>query len=594
MTAPSTPGAPRSKASRRRRRRIKTKSLVFLAVAACFLLLLGRGAAQIAGQVSCSSNQIVLNVAVSTDISPAIQRIADYFNRQEHRADGRCFTVSVDTEPPALAAAQIDGQKTVPGPAIDAWIPDSSLWVDQARRLPLGAKTVQPAGFSVALSPLMLVMPKVAAARAPAFGKTGWRFLLPHSAGGPSPPPNFRVDLPDPSQSAAGLATLIEIGRMLGQGPAARVRFTRFVYNSEVTSYFDEANSLRLFTGLAAPPLDGTPVTVTTEQAVLSFDRENPREPLAASYPTASSSALGSPELDYPYVLTTSRRLRLDAATLFGKVLSQPYAQSVVRYLGFRSDRNVPDRFSPAYGLSTQLLQVANPAAPAEGPAALQVYRRLVLGSRDLAVIDVSSAMAKPANPADPAGPTLEQELTQTASLGLALFPDTANLGLWTFADHMQAGRPYRQLVTVGPLPESVGVISRRADLLRINAALKPDGGGHVALYGTILDAYKYMQQTYQPKYFNTVVVLASGQEKAPGDISAADLIRQLAKLSNSPRKVAVIIIAFSPAADFPVLRKIANTTGGQAYQITDPSQVGRVFYQALAHRLCEHGCVAP
>ena len=602
MTAPSTP---HSKPSRRRRRRFRTKSLVFLAVAACFLLFVGRGTAQIIGLDSCSNNQVVLKVAVSTDIAPAIQRIADNFNSRQRQADGRCVSVSVDAESPAMATAQVDGQRPAPDPAIDSWIPDSSLWVDQARQLVLGAKTVRPAGFSVALSPLMLVMPQNAAARTSAFGKAGWRLLLPHSAGGPAVPSGFRVDLPDPSQSAAGLATLIEIGRLLGPGTAAaprhrrpvtaaRVRFTRFVYSSEVTSYFDDKNSLRSFVSLAAPPLNGEPVTVTTEQAVLAYDEENAGHPLAASYPTASKAALGSQELDYPYVLTASNPLRLDAARLFGRALTEPFAQGVIRYLGFRSGRNVPDRFAASYGLSTQLLQVARPPAPSEVPTAIQAWKKLDLGSRSLSLVDVSSFMAKPADPANPTGPTLESELTRTASLGLALFPDSANIGLWEFADHLQHGKPYKQLVSVGPLPQNLGVISRRAELQRINGALPPTGGPHVALYGTILDAYKYMQKTYKPNFYNAVIVLASGLDNAPGDITAQDLLKKLTILSNSPHKVAVVIIAFNTSADFPMLKKIALTTGGQAYEITDPSRVVQVFYQALAHRLCGHGCVAP
>jgi Bacterial extracellular solute-binding protein len=558
------------------------------------MLLIGRGAAQIVGRYSCSNNQIVLNVAVNTDIAPAINRIADYFNSRQLQADGRCVSVYVNTEEPAEAAAQIDGQRRGPSTPIDAWIPDSSLWVYQAQTLPLGAKTVQTIGYNVALSPLMLVMPKAAAAHTPAFPKAGWRLLLPRSAGGPAVPAGTRVNLPDPSQSAAGLATLLQIGRVLGTGVAARVNFTRFVYSTQVTSYFDDPASLLYFVSLAAPPLSGNPITVTTEQSVLSYDQKYPRQPLAAAYPTGSKSELGSPELDYPYVLTASSRLRLDAARLFGKVLTEPYAQGVIRYFGFRSGRNVPDRSAPSYGLSRQLLQVATPPSPNKGPNALQVWNKLALGSRDLTLVDISSFMDKPADPANPTGPTLEQELNKTAGLGLALFPDTANLGLWQFAHNLQHGKPYKQLVSVGPLPQNVGLISRRAQLERINASQTATGGPQVALYSTILDAYKYMQKTYKPKFFNAVIVLASGLDNAPGDLTAQQLVKKLARLSMSPRKVAVIIIAFNTSADFPMLKKIALTTGGQAYMITDPTRVAEVFYQALAHRLCFHGCVAP
>src|SRR5258708_12020903 len=86
-------------------------------------------------------------------------------------------------------------------------MPDPSRGGDHARGFALGAKTVQPAGYSVAMSPLLLVMPRAAAARTPAFGKAGWRLLLPRSAGGPAAvPAGMRGDLPDPSQSAAGMA----------------------------------------------------------------------------------------------------------------------------------------------------------------------------------------------------------------------------------------------------------------------------------------------------------------------------------------------------------------------------------------------------
>lgn len=591
MTIPSIL---RGQASGGRGRRVSTKALVILAVVACFMLLIGRGTAQIIGRYSCSSNQVVLNVAVSPDIAPAITKIADYFNRRQLKADGRCVSVSVNTEAPAMAAGQIDGQQPRPHPGIDAWIPDSSLWVDQARGYALGAQTVQPAGYSVALSPLLLVMPKTAAAHTAAFGRTGWRLLLPSSAGGPNVPASLSVNLPDPTESAAGLASLIEIGRYLGPGTAGRVRFTRFLYSSQVTTYFDDPISLHYFASLGAPPLNGDPVTVTTEQAVVAYDSQFPKQPLAATYPAGPRTELGSPELDYPYVLTTTDSVRIDAAELFGRVLTKPYAQAVIRYDGFRSGKNVPDTFPPSSGLSKQLLQVATPPSASEAPAALAVWNKLALSSRDLTIVDVSSAMASPANPADPTGPTFEQELSRTAALGLALFPDTANIGLWHFADNLDHGRPYQQLVSVGPLPENLGVISRRAQLERINSSVPPSGGPHVALYGTILDAYRYMQRTYKPKFFNTVIVLASGLDNAPGDITAEQLLNTLTRLSNSPRKVAVIIISFSPSADFPMLKKIALTTGGQAYRITDPTRVAQVFYQALAHRLCGHSCVAP
>ena len=568
-----------------------------MAVVACLALLLVRGTKQVLGQLSCDDHPVDINVAASTDIAPAIQRIADVFNRQQRRADGKCVAVNVISAPSAQTTAEIDGTKPASaGTRIDAWIPDSSLWVDEARDFAVGATTVQPAGFSVAHSPLMIVMPsKAAAARVAAFGKSGWRLLLPESAGGPVVPSGLRVDLPDPTQSAAGLASLIEISRMLGTGSAGRVDFTRFVYSSQVTPYFDDAVSLKYFASLAAPPLNSLPVTVTTEQAVLTYDAANPRQPLAATYPTGPNSDLGSPEMDYPYVMTTSNPMRYAAAKAFGQMLTEPFALSVIRFAGFRTGpgAGVPDRFPAGYGLTGQLLQVAPPAAASTAPATLQNWNKLALGSRDLALIDVSSVMATPIDPADPTGPTIEQELTQTASRGLTLFSDNTSLGLWEFAANLNGDLPYKALVPIGPLVTSSGATAQRDELAKVAAGLQPVSGSDVALYGSILAAYKYMERTYQKNYFNTVVVLASGEENAPGDITGPELVKELGTLANPQRKVSVIIIAFGQPSDFPELEQIADATGGQAYQITSPAQVAKVFFRALAHRLCDPNCVA-
>ena len=41
-------------------------------------------------------------------------------------------------------------------------------------------------------------------------------------------------------------------------------------------------------------------------------------------------------------------------------------------------------------------------------------------------------------------------------------------------------------------------------------------------------------------------------------------------------------------------LRQIADATGGIAFDITSPGQVGRAFIEGFSHRLCDTRCVAP
>jgi hypothetical protein len=589
----TTPPPGRIKATRRRKRRLRTKTLVFFAVTACLLVMIGRGTAQIVNHYSCANNPLVITVAVSTDITPAIEQIATTFTREQHQTDGRCIAVQIDSGSPAVAAGQIDGQHpNASGGLINAWIPDSSLWVDEVRAFPVGAQTVNPAGFSVARSPLMIVMPTAAADRTPAFAKDGWRLLLPPSAGGPRAPKDLRVDLPDPSASAAGLATLIEENRLLGSTGAGRVKFTKFVHNSAVTSYFDDPASLASLVSLAAPPLLGDPVTVTSEQAVIAYDTANPHQPLAATYPSGKRATLGSPELDYPYVLlATSSQAQLAAANIFGQMLHSSYAQSVIRFAGFRSGAQtpgLPDRFARSYGLDSQLLQIAPQASALEAPSVMQAWSKLEVFSRDLVEVDVSANMAKSSSPG---AATYEQELSQAASIGLALFSDTSNLGLWEYADNLNGALPYKDLMSIGPLPQQVGLLSRRAALLKINQGLTPMSTSSAALYGSILAGYKYLVRTYQPKYFNALIVLGSGIESAPGDITAQQLIKELNRLSSPSRKINIIMVIFGQPPNYPELQQIATTTGGQAYSITKPSQVLQVFYEALAHRLCSPSC---
>jgi Bacterial extracellular solute-binding protein len=589
----TTPPSGRPKPARRRPRRLRTKTLVLIAALACVLLMVGRGTAQFVNRLSCVGQSIDINVAVSNDISTPIDQIAQVFNSQDHQADGRCVAVQINPTDPGLAAAQIDGQHpNATRSPITAWIPDSTLWVDQVRGFEPGSANVSPAGFSVARSPLMIAMPPAAAARTPALAKLGWRMLLPHAIGGPGTPADLVVDLPDPTQSAAGLASLIEISRMLGSTRAARLNFTKFAHTAAVTSYFDDPDSLGAFVSQSAPPFNADPITVTTEQAVLAYDQANPHQPLAAVYPASSRTELGSPELDYPYVLlASSSQQQLAAANSFGQFLRTSYAASVLRFAGFRSAGpapGLPDKFPASFGLDDQLLQVAPTATALEEPTVLQAWNKLSLYSRDLTLVDVSANMAKSPSPGDP---NFETELGQAASIGLALFANTSNLGLWEFPGPAGTKQPYKDLMSIGPLPAQVGLLTRRAQLIRINSHFAPTTQTKVALYGTIEAGYKYLMRTYNPKFFNALIVLGSGIENSRGDITGPELLKELTKLYNPARKVTIIMVIFGDPPNFAELQKIAQATSGQAYQITKASQVDEVFYNALARRLCEPSC---
>jgi hypothetical protein len=534
----------------------------------------------IMASVSCGRNPLLVNVAASDDIAPAIQQVGRYFNRLHRLLDRRCVEVHVSEVQPATAAALVDGKAPPRGrPAIDAWIPDSSLWVDVARSLPVGAQLVQTTGIDVARSPLMIVMSRSVASRLHTLGSsTGWNFLLPQSAGGPPSADGVQVELPDPEQSSAGLATVAEMGRLLGTGPASRENFSRFVFGAHVTAQYDSPAALESLGTLARPPLDESPVTVASEQAVVQYDLVHPAQPLAARYPSD-----GTPELDYPYVLTTTSRLELTAATEFGKVLGQGYAAAVVRFDGFRSALGAADRTPASFGLARQQLRLTALASPGVAQATLQAWRKLRTGSRLLALADISGSMAQPASPG---GPSLESELTQTADQGVSLFPDSTRMGLWEFASDLDGTKPYRRLVSVGPMTAEVGLITRRQQIQQVNQSLRPRAGSATSLYDTILAAYRYMINTYQPHYGNFVLVLTGGADNAPGGISAGQLLRQVRALGSPARPVAIIFLVFGKSGNFAAMQRIAAATGGSAFPITDPAEINKDFFQSLAHTI--------
>jgi Bacterial extracellular solute-binding protein len=558
---------------------------VAIAVGISAVVMATLSAQAVVARTECNNHPLLVNVAVSPDITPAVQRVAQLFNRQNHEASGRCVEVQVTQEDPATEASVVDGQASGAGlPAADAWIPDSSLWVDIARAYPMGARQVQTTGVTVARSPLVIVMPAAAAAQVAAFNDSvGWSFLLPSSVGGPPQSQAVRVDLPDPTQSATGLAALIEVSRLLGTGAAARTELTKFVFSAQSSAQFNTPTSLAAFVSLANPPLDAHPVTVTDEQAVLTYDQANPGQPLAARYPAISSAALGTPELDYPYVLTSTSPAEQAGAEEFGKLLQGSYTAQLVRYYGFRSADGVGGTLPSSSGLAQQPIQLATSAAPSDAQTALQAWRKLQVGSRDLAVMDVSSATGTPSGLGNL---TLEQILAQTAKTGLELFPDSAQIGLWEFADKLNGSLPYKQLVTVGPLPGELGLISRREQILQIDGGLR-SLSAPAALNQTILAAYRQMNATYQANYTNAVIVLTAGVDNAPGDLPTAMLVRRLRALYNPNRPVELIVLMLGAKGNFPALQRIATAGGGAAYQVTDPTQVGKVFFEAISRRIC-------
>jgi len=566
----------RNQRGRPRRASIVIGLSALAGVIACTLLV-AFGAEAVVSRASCTDHPVIVNLAASPDMAPAASHVAKFFNAEHNNVQGHCAVVHVTSVQSATAASEISGNRPAASPAFDAWIPDSSLWVNVARSFPQGAQLVQPTSLTVARSPLMIVMPRSVAAEVPAYGSSvGWQFLLPQRVGGPATGLGLHVEFPDPARSTAGLATLIQLQSLLGSGSSALAAFTDFVLNVQITS---GTGSLASLASLAHE----RPVTIASEQSIAQFDRAHPAaDALAGRYPVQ-----GTPELNYPYVLTSTNQLERQAGREFEKALKSSYATSYVQYLGFRSAAGTAPGWIGQYGLDTARPKLTASAAPGQAETSLQAWQKLSLGSRDLVLLDVSEQMATPVSPT---GTTLEQVLIQAASLGLTHFPDSTQMGIWAFASHLDGALPYKQLVPVGPLPAPLGLITRRQQITQATEQGKPVAGAPAALYSSILAAFKTMSASYQSRYVNAVLVLTAGIDNAKGDMSSATLVRQLRALYNPNKRVEIVPLMFGTAGNFAALQQVARATGGVAFDITSPKQINSAFFSGIAQRLSVAG----
>jgi hypothetical protein len=563
-----------------RKRRTRTAALTGLSAAIAFTLLLALGARAVITRSDCTGHPLVVNVVAASEIGPVVRHLGQVFNRTHPQVSGHCVRVAVTAEPPSAVAAQLAGNPAR-GPLADAWIPDSGLWAARVG----GAGRVRLSGITLARTALVIAMPRPAAARSPAFGTSvSWKFLLPQNAGGPAAALGLHVEFPNPASSTTGLVALTELQRLCGRGEAAQTALASFAVHVQLEPAPGGTPSLASLATWVPPPGTGAvtaaPVTITTEQAVIQFDRAHPREPLAVRYP-----AEGSQELSYPYVLTATDPLVLAAAGRFGKLLRSAYAASYARYEGFRSGNGAAGDWPALFGLTRSGPHLLPPPSPAQTGAALRLWQRLSLGARALTLIDTSAAMAARARPG---GPDLARLLALGAGDGLARFPDSTQMGVWTFPSHVVDSLSYEKLVPIGPIADRLGPVTRRQQIQRVaRSRLLPVPGTQAALYGTILTAYQLMLATYQPRHVNAVLVLTAGVDHDRGDISAATLVHDLQVLYDSRRPVRIVAIMLGRAGDLRTLQRIAAATSGQAVAITRYSQLSQAIFQTTAHALC-------
>ena len=505
------------------------------------------------GAVGCGDRT---SVAVASDpsMTSALQSVA-----QQASADS-CFDYQVS----GVAGAEVPGQLTSGEQAPDLWVADSQI---QARRV-----------LTQVRRDLNLVSPSIATSPTVVVGKD-------------VPELNSWVDvmkLPDlrtgsPIDTSTGDAPIVGALTEVNGGALTEDELT-----SAMTVLAVQQNNARLENDSDGARLNlanatGVPV-VTTEQQYLLYMRTHSDAGLTASVP-----ADGTVMLDYPMVNTASTS-RQDTAAEAGQALMDRLASddglAALNESGYRNPDGDPLPDNAGVG-QVQRLQLDDPS---QVDKAIRQWQVLGVPIRTLVVQDTSGSMAAPA------GDTTRAELLIDASMtGLNLFPNNASIGGWAFG--IDKGGPGQDWKWMSPIKRldanSAGGGTHRDQLGRaVQRGLAPSQlGGGTGLYDTTLAAFKEVQNSYDPNYSNSVIIMTDGQNEDPDSISLDELLSELKSLEDPARPVLILTIGISDDADTDALEQIAEATpGGSTYVAETPEDIQNVFVDAIQARVAAAG----
>ncbi|GHC95457.1 hypothetical protein GCM10007079_47160 [Nocardiopsis terrae] len=520
-----------------------------------------------------------LRVSATQSTATVMREAASEFNSAEHSYGGECVYAQVDEIPPHRILNALTGSR--PGDSTIAphvWVPESSAWVELARVSDGGAHGIETDPPSLASSPVVLAAPPDTEGM-PDQDDASWSLLLPGERD-----PDRPVVMVDPNRGADGMTVMHAIREHLGTGDEADTAMTDFVRDVQLDSAFGEIDLTSVFTGSAAANQRVDPVIAVPEQAVVSY---NDRRADSAPRLRAHYVSEGTVNLDYPYVTTTDDSvLRSAAADLYEVVRGDTYRERM-RELGFRD----PDgEASPVLAGRSGI--IAEPPATHEdltGDALLASvtdWNRLSMPSRTLVLADASENMSESLD-----GGTEQIEVAKQAALmGLAMFPDETDMGLWLMSEELgENGR--EESADMHPLGAADdGDVTRRQEMIEVAEGLEVAGGGS-RLYDNVLAAYDQVQDNFHEDKINSVILLTAGQDEGSSDISHEELIAALQDRFDPRRPVTMFVIGFGEGADERELAQIARATSGSSFVAEDPAEIGDFFLSSISRRLCVPNC---
>jgi hypothetical protein len=154
---------------------------------------------------------------------------------------------------------------------------------------------------------------------------------------------------------------------------------------------------------------------------------------------------------------------------------------------------------------------------------------------------------------------------------------------MWVFPSARATGRPFTEVVPLGPLDGAIGGVPRRKLLARVLTDYQPSPRVGASLFETVLQGREEMRQWYRADAVTLVLVLTDGHDS--GSTARAAFLARLTADQDPSRPVPVFGIGYGPGADMTALRDAARITGGQAIAADNPrdldSAVAAMFLAA-------------
>lgn len=488
---------------------------------------------------------VSVRIAAAPEIAPLVTDAVTSLEGEGAEVDGSCLEYDVSAVAPAQVA-EVLSAASENSPHL--WVPDFSVWV--ARAQAAGAD-VEVLDASLARTPVVVVGRDLET-------PGSWREVG-----------STTVAFLDPLTSAPSTAALLSaFGEMQVTGASRTEMGAMMVPLAQ--RYGGQVDKPQTAEDVAVAAAGGT-LGVMTEQQLVALQDGGAAQGLSAAVPRS-----GTMMLEYP-LLSLSTDAGVEQA---GRLVLDALSATDLAEHGFRDAEGAP--LGPDVGIGEARFNVL--AAP-EGEAVVDALRQwavLTVPSRSLAVVDVSGSM----DFTDDQGRSRISLAVTAAESALGLFPDSAQIGLWAFSVELGGGgRDYRSLAPVRRLGASTGGGSHRKDLAKALRELPELTGEGTGLHDTTLAAVRTLQEGYDARSVNTVILLTDGENDDPGSLSLQELVNTLERERDPARPVAVIAIGMGPEADAQALRRIAAATGGRSYVAREPADIGQVFVDAMLSR---------